>query len=175
MNLIFRFLILVLTSGFKKKLNPFETCHTKFTVLPTDLDILIHMNNGMYFSLMDLGRVDFMIRTGLWAAISKKNWYPVVVSETMRFKKSLNPFQRFEIRTKTLGWDEKYFYLEQAFYRKDQICALAMVKARFLSKKGELISPQQILDLVTDHKHSPELPEYLKDWLKGDSAHIKSV
>ena len=31
-------------------------------VLPNDLDLLWHMNNGRYLSLMDQGRVDLMVR-----------------------------------------------------------------------------------------------------------------
>ncbi|KAG1647619.1 hypothetical protein GQR58_030448 [Nymphon striatum] len=35
-------------------------------VLPTDLDIAVHMNNGRYLTLADLGRWDMMIRNGFW-------------------------------------------------------------------------------------------------------------
>jgi len=41
-----------------------------FRVVPTDLDVLGHMNNGVYFSLMDLGRIDLMIRTGAWKRLT---------------------------------------------------------------------------------------------------------
>ena len=38
----------------------------RLTTLPTDIDILRHMNNGRYLSLFDLGRWDLLIRTGLF-------------------------------------------------------------------------------------------------------------
>ena len=36
-----------------------------FRVLPGDLDVNVHLNNGRYLALMDLGRFDLLIRGGL--------------------------------------------------------------------------------------------------------------
>ncbi|KAG1647621.1 hypothetical protein GQR58_030448 [Nymphon striatum] len=41
-------------------------------VLPTDLDIAVHMNNGRYLTLADLGRWDMMIRNGFWKTMRAK-------------------------------------------------------------------------------------------------------
>jgi hypothetical protein len=35
-----------------------------FRVLPGDLDVNVHLNNGRYLALMDLGRFDLLIRAG---------------------------------------------------------------------------------------------------------------
>lgn len=67
MNLLFRFIGLLLFSKARGPLKGLDECVTPFLVMPMDLDVLMHMNNGKYFSLMDLGRVDLMIRTRLWA------------------------------------------------------------------------------------------------------------
>ena len=80
---------------------------TPFTVLPTDLDVLIHVNNGVYLSMMDVARIDLMQRSGLFTPISKKGWYPVVVAQSIRYKRPLLAFQRFVIETRVLGWDDQ--------------------------------------------------------------------
>ena len=41
----------------------------------------------------------------------------VVVAETILFRRSLTLFQRFEIETRIVGWDERAFLLEQRFLR----------------------------------------------------------
>ena len=54
--------------------------------LPTDVDLALHVNNGQYFGLFDLGRFDAMVRTGLWDEIRRRGWTPVVQAEQIAFR-----------------------------------------------------------------------------------------
>ena len=103
MNLFFRLLYTLIFSRFRSKIEPLGTCRTPFRCLPTDLDVLMHINNGMYFCLMDLARVDFMFRTGLLEKTKKQGWYPIVEAETIRFKKPITLFQKFYIDSQVIG------------------------------------------------------------------------
>ncbi len=47
-----------------------------FRVLPTDLDVLGHMNNGVYLSIMDLGRMDLLQRSGIWSRLFGAGIFP---------------------------------------------------------------------------------------------------
>jgi len=145
-----------------------DECMTHFLTLPTDLDILMHMNNGVYLSLMDLGRIDLMLRCGTWSKARKHRIYPVVASQTIRYRRSLLPFQPFAIRTKILCWDDRYFFLEQAFIAKNEIYAEATVRGRFLKNKGEKVSPQELLTLVGINTQSPQMPESVKLWQESE-------
>jgi acyl-CoA thioesterase FadM len=108
-----------------------DSVTTHFWVNPFDLDINNHMNNGRYLSIMDLGRYDLMLKSkSFWMLISK-SIYPVVVSESIRFKKSLEPFQGFHIKTQIEAWTEKDFYIKQEFFRNDEIYAVGYIKGRF--------------------------------------------
>tara|TARA_B110001454_G_scaffold219203_1_gene252090 strand:+ start:2699 stop:3082 length:384 start_codon:yes stop_codon:yes gene_type:complete len=122
------------------------------------------MNNGIYLSIMDLARVDLMIRAGLWADLNKYGMYPVVVAESIRFKKSLKLFERFFIETTVLGWDEKAFVLQQRFLRGGELVAEAIVRARFLRKTGGSVSPKEILSLAKVDITSPLLPPAVAAW-----------
>jgi len=61
-------------------------------VLPNDLDINFHMNNGRYLTICDLTRVDMFIRTGLLKTMLKQKWRPVISEHTMTYRKALKPF-----------------------------------------------------------------------------------
>lgn len=122
------------------------------------------MNNGVYLSIMDLARVDLMIRAGLWTDLNKNGMYPVVVAETIRFRKSLKLFDRFYIETSVLGWDDKAFILQQRFLRGGDSIADAVVRARFLRKSGGSVTPKEILSLSKVEIDSPSLPEHIKIW-----------
>jgi acyl-CoA thioesterase FadM len=164
MKLIFRLLWIALFSRFSPKVPLLGPCITPFRCLVNDIDILMHMNNGAYFSLMDLGRVDLMSRAGILINIKKAGWYPVVVSETMKFKKSIPLFKKFEIETTVLGWDEKAFILRQRFLGKDIVYAEALVRARFLKKTGGGVGTRDILNLAEYTDESPILEPWVELW-----------
>lgn len=157
-NLFFRLLWLRLVSRFRSKCDVLGPVRTPFRVMPTDLDVLRHVNNGVYLSLMDLARVDLMIRSDLLPALTARRWYPVVVGQTIRFRRSLTLFQRFHIETRVLGWDEKAFMVEQRFVQGDRTIAVAFVAARFL-RTGGTVTPEEVLGTVgLSHMTSPPLP-----------------
>ena len=167
MNLLFRLLYMLIVMRFRPPLTMMDKSLTPFRVWFTDLDLLRHMNNGKYFSLMDLARVDLMTRAGALRILDTNRIYPVLAAETMVFRKSLRLFNAFEIQTQILGWDEKDFYLEQHFIRKGEIYARALVKARMLSRDGGKVSTADILKILNVTTPSPAFPEHLQIWLQS--------
>jgi acyl-CoA thioesterase FadM len=133
-------------------------------VLPTDLDILGHMNNGVYLSIMDLGRMDLMIREGFWAKLRAQKMYPVMVSETITFRRSLNPWERFILETRVIGVDDKAVFVEQRFVIDGEIAASAMTRARFLQVGGPTVSIERLSELAGVDLTEFELPSWVKDW-----------
>lgn len=62
MHVILRTLLTLLRSRRRYSLTPWETSRISLRALPTDVDVAMHINNGQYFSLFDLGRFDLMAR-----------------------------------------------------------------------------------------------------------------
>jgi acyl-CoA thioesterase FadM len=105
-----------------------------------------------------------MQRSGVAKQIAERGWYPVVVSETIQFRKSLQLFDRFVVETTILGWDDKAFLLEQTFIRKNEAVASAIIRARFLKRSGGSVLPTELLALTGVVTDSPELPEWVARW-----------
>lgn len=164
MNLLLRLCWLLVVCRFRAAVPPLGPCRTPFRVWPTDLDLLWHVNNGVYFSIMDLARIDLLSRAGMAGRIRAKGWYPVVVAETMQFRRSLNPFQRFEIETRVLGWDDKAIVLEQQFFRGDESVAHALVRARFLSRHGGTVPPSELVAEFGLPPESPAMDGHVAQW-----------
>lgn len=175
MNRLFRLIWTYIISRFRSKLQAMDVCPTPFRVMPTDLDVLLHMNNGMYFSLQDLARLDYMIRIGALDSISAKGWYPVVVAERLRFRKSLQLFQKFEIHTQMVYWDDKYIYLEHTFKSGGEAVAWGMIRARFLSKKGGVVPPKDLMSVLGYDLAPPPMSEHLKSWVAAEDAHSAAI
>ncbi|BAS16567.1 protein THEM6 [Arthrobacter sp. Hiyo8] len=103
MHLLLRTLLLLFTSSRRSRLSVWGTSSLPMRVLPTDIDIAMHVNNGMYFSLMDLGRFDLMVRAGIWQKMRRRRWSPVAAGETIAFRKSLQLWQQYTIESKIIG------------------------------------------------------------------------
>lgn len=175
MNLFVRLLALMIRIRFRRRISIWDTARTPFRVNPLDLDVLMHMNNGRYLSILDLGRMDLMLRSGFWKVTQERGWYPVVAGEGITFRKSLELWQKFEVRTKVLGIDEAWVYMEQSFIRGDVLIADAIVRARFLKKTGGSVTSEELIEAVGGAPAHIELPQWVKDWTRDSAQHARSA
>lgn len=171
MHMILRTILAFLRKPFLKKASFSDRTIISLRVLPTDLDILWHVNNGVYFSFMDFGRWDAVFRNGSYDQCNKNGWYAVVASETIKFKKSLKLWDKFELETEIKGYDEKYFFIQQKFLKKGELMAVGLVKIRFLKKKGGGVSPNEVLEALGDH-NLDESPELSHDWFGLEKKYL---
>lgn len=72
MKLFLRLVWLILTQRWRSRCNILEPVDTRLRVYPNDLDVLLHVNNGVYLTYADLGRTDLMLRSGTLKKNSKK-------------------------------------------------------------------------------------------------------
>ena len=157
MNLFLRLLAVAIKTLFGPKLGLTDTSKLHFRVWLNDLDTNFHMNNGRYLTIMDLGRFHLMTKSGIFKkAVLQKHWMPVVADVSVRFRRSLEPFQGYQLTTRILGWDEKWFYIEQRFEIPDaggnmSSATIALVKATFRTKQGT-VPTQEVVALCEDRK-----------------------
>ncbi len=152
MSLIFRMLAILFTSMFKPRL-PIErpVNALRLRVLPNDLDINFHMNNGRYLTICDLTRVDMFIRTGLARTMIKEKWIPVIAEHTMTYKRPLKPLQRYTVSMEVTSWDEKAFHMKHLFMVGDKLMAEGTSQGVILSKQG-VIPPFTVMERVNFHR-----------------------
>ncbi|MFV0373343.1 acyl-CoA thioesterase [Microbacterium sp.] len=141
----------------------------RLRTLPTDIDLLRHMNNGRYASLFDLGRFDLLIRTGLWDAMAARGWYAVVATETITFRKSLDLWQRFTVESRLLGHDDKAVYQIHRAVVGGEVYAEMIVRARFLRRSGGVLPMDELFAALGGRDDLPPLPEWVPAWVDGAS------
>lgn len=168
MNVIWRTLLVILRARLRvrrgRTLDPTAVGGIRLTTLPSDIDLLRHMNNGRYLSLFDLGRWDLLIRTGLFDAMDAQGWYAVVSSETVTFRKSLQLWQRFEVQSRFIGHDDKALFLEHRAVVKGEVYARAIVRARMLRRTGGTVSHEELFAAVGKPEGVPEIDAWVHDW-----------
>ena len=133
-------------------------------VWPNDTDLLHHMNNGTYLSVMDLGRLDLLTRAGLWKVMRANGVYPVVTSETISFRKSLLPRQRYTLHTRIVGYDAISVYVEQRFTVDDEIYAVGFVRGRMLRRGGGALTMAELGAIADLDVSTRAAPEWLTEW-----------
>lgn len=154
MRLRLRLLWLILSLLWRKPLKVLDDSLLTFTVLPNDVDIS-KVSNDRYIAITDLGRIDLACRNGLFKTMLRDRWGPVATLVTMRFRYPLKLFQRYQLRSRILYWDEDTFYLLQRFERKGRVVATGYVCATLLGPRGR-ISPQEVLAQVRQPAPRPE-------------------
>ncbi|MFS0894311.1 acyl-CoA thioesterase [Microbacterium sp. 179-I 3D3 NHS] len=168
MNVIWRTLLVILRARRRARrdgsLDPTAVGSIRLTTLPTDIDILRHMNNGRYLSLFDLGRWDLLIRTGLFGAMKERGWYAVVSSETITFRRSLELWQRFEVQSRFIGHDDKALFMEHRAVVDGEVYARAIVRARMLRRTGGTVSNEELFAAVGKPDGVPEIDAWVHDW-----------
>jgi acyl-CoA thioesterase FadM len=163
-NLLFRLLWLRLTVGRKSPLGFGDVDRLPMRARLTDLDQLRHVNNGVFLSMMDLGRVDLMMRTGVWKKLMHAGYYPVVAAQTITFRKSLQWRQRFVLETRMAGFHDKALFVEQRFVVDGEIFARAFVKARFLKRTGGTVTVGELNALAGVDLTLIPLESWVRRW-----------
>jgi acyl-CoA thioesterase FadM len=169
MNLILRLVCVVLAAFRGTRLHPLDESVLSFRVFPNDLDTNLHMNNGRYLTLMDLGRLDLLLRLRVVREVRRRRWNPVVASLAIRYRRSLKPWQRYELRTRLMGWDDRWFFMEQSFTRGGELMAHAIVKALFVGPEGR-VRPQELVDATGYEVDRPEIPDAIRRWEAAEDA-----
>lgn len=142
-----------------------------FRVGPTDIDYNLHLNNAKYLSFMDLGRFDLTFKSGLAKHLIKNKWKVMAAAVNIIYRKQIGPFEKFDLVTKILCWDEKWFYIEQDFMTSKGVAAKAIVKAGFIDKK--LLRPEQVIKAMGRSDSSPIMPTYLEELVQGEKDFIQ--
>lgn len=154
-----------------------------FRVWPTDLDVLRHMNNGKYLSIMDVARFDLIQRTGTLEIFNREGWYPVVANQTISYRKSLNPWMRFTIESRIIGFDDQAVYMEQRFVRpapggsaiagEPEIYARAIVRARILKRTGGVVGVAELVAATDADPARMVVPDDILAW--GQATKLPST
>lgn len=164
MNLYLR-LLRVLISAFRASSpqHVLATASLKMRVWPHDCDLNLHMNNGRYLTLMDLGRFHLLGQIGLFKPLLRLRWAPVLAAAEISYIRPLAPFAKFELSSRVAYWDDKYFFLEQSFSIGDRVCAQAMVKGLFVRQRTP-VPTAEVLALLPQAVARPTMPVRLAHW-----------
>jgi acyl-CoA thioesterase FadM len=169
MNLWLRLFWMLLTHKLRSRASILDSTSLSMRVLPNDLDFNGHVNNGRYFTLADIGRMDFVLRTGTARVALKHKALPIVGDAMAKFRKDLKVFERYEMQTRVLGWDEKWVFMEHRFVRGGRVAGTVVMRGLFRAASG-VLTPAFLLGEMGVASASPQLPGWLQEWNRSCDA-----
>ncbi|PIE36944.1 MAG: integrase [Gammaproteobacteria bacterium] len=145
------------TAGF------LDTVSQHYRVLPTHIDFNMHVNNARYLEYFERARWDHAVQTGSFASLVRQGYNFIVAGIDVGYIRELKLWQNFAIETTFVGWDEKYFYLEQRCTVDGKIHAYALVKALYL-QRGKPAAPQQVGRALGLEIAAQQVPAHIALW-----------
>lgn len=169
MSLFLRLFLILMFQSRGRKAGALDSTVVHSRVMPNDLDLNRHVNNGRVFTFADLGRVDWFVRTGLMRAALKHGWMPIIGDATGRFIKQLTLFERFSVESRMLGWGEKWAFMEHRILnRHNQLAGIVVIRGTFWSRKDGSVPPRRLIEAAgLEADESPELPDWVQTWAQS--------
>ncbi|KCV82603.1 hypothetical protein ATO10_06661 [Actibacterium atlanticum] len=136
---------------------------------PWDLDFWLELNNGRTLMIYDLGRIPMARRVGMFEPLRKNRWGLTVAGSSVRYRRRVRMFQKVEMHSKCIGWDDRFIYLVQSMWRAGECTSQALYRTAVTDKNG-IVAPARLLQSLNQHQDPPELPEWVRNWITAEDS-----
>ena len=174
MNLYLRLLWTLFRSWRAPRLEPGDTLTRTLRVLPNDLDINGHMNNGRYLTIIDLMLVEYFVRTGFAATMLRQGWRPMAGGSFITYRRGLMPFQTYTLRFRLDASDLHWNYMRFEFVRGERVCAAGYMKGAAVARTG-LVPNAESYGAMGRAAPLAALPAPVRDWLAAEHGVISAA
>lgn len=163
----FRLLKLFATKKSRKKLVVGDESTLPMRVCLVDIDPFMELNNGRHLTMMDFGRFDLAMRSGLLSIVKKKGWGLAVAGASVRYRHRLKLMQKYKLHSQVVGYDDLWFYFHQKTIRNGKIHSAALIRTAVTSKKG-IVKPHNVLKAMGYENINPTVPDWVAAWAAAD-------
>lgn len=149
--------------------NLLGTAVTHHRAWPWDTDMFGELNNGRILTLFELGRWGLAVENGLLSEMRKRRAAFAVAGVSVRYRRRVPTWARYRVETRPLGWDDKFFYLDQTMWMDDVAAHQMLLRAALVTKAGT-IPIQEIAAALGHEGPSPQLPDWVLNWIEAEAT-----
>ena len=135
---------------------------------PWDLDMWWELNNGRTLTLYDLGRIPLAGRGGLIEVMRKERWGLTVAGSSVRYRRRVRMFERIEMRSRMVSWDDKFLYIEQSMWKTNGDCASHALYRAALTDRDGIVAPARIAAALGLSAEPPAMPDWIAAWSEAE-------
>lgn len=151
-------------------MNPLDLNVSQHRCWPVDCDIFMEMNNGRILTLYEMGRFQASVRMGLWPLLKKHKWGLTVAGSSVRYRRRITPFERFETRTKIATWDDRFVYIEQGMFKTDGECASNVLFRTAVVAKGRAVPTDELIAALGITEPRPTPAPWVQNWIDAEAT-----
>lgn len=166
---VFRLLYQSLRARRLPPLEPLGTHVSHHICWPWDLDVFLELNNGRTLTLFDMGRIPLAERVGLRRFLQQKRWGLTVAGSAVRYRHRVRMFDRIEMRSRLIGWDARFTYVEQVMLVRGTVTGQAVYRTAVTNRDG-IVPPQILVEEMSPGLASPRLPDWVTQWIAAEDA-----
>lgn len=134
-----------------------------------------HMNNARYLELMDYGRTQFFVRSGLLPAFMKGRISGVAAATQIVYRRSIEWMERYRLETQLVSWDDRWYIHEHRFRRANgEIAAHAFVRSMLRDAQGPVNIGTYLAAQGIDATPQPA-SDALKEFLSSSSKVARAL
>jgi len=161
MNLYFRLTWILLLAVLRRRVSVSEAMmkppRLRLVSLPNDIDLNFHVNNGRLATLLvDFGMLYLFGRGRVLGQLISGGTAPVVGGTVIRYRHPVGLFARFEVETRLLCWDQKWFYCKHLLILGRDKVAVSAITRTCLVRKGGSVIPADFLARLDHDAPSPD-------------------
>ena len=104
----------------------------------SECDFNRHMNQAAYAEVAELGRSDWLVRSGLMRALWTAKTKPVVAEQRLVYRRELAPGRRYILDTRATGIDGRLVSIDAHFLVGDRVHAVIHAKLITIGPHGVL-------------------------------------
>ncbi len=158
----------LLKARFQSKLEIDETSTLSYRAGVTDIDVFGELNNARQLVYFELGRWEYSQRVGFISQMRKRGWGLVVGGTSIRYRRRVPLFSKFDVTTRMLCHDSRWFYFLHEIHRNSEICTSSLMKAGVTSKDG-LVPATEVTAVMGRPDWGPEIPAWVNAWIEAES------
>ncbi len=149
---------------------PFDGTHVSHHMCwPIDIDFNFEMNNGRVLTIYDIGRIPLAVRIGLLKVMMKRKWGFAMAGASVRYRKRILPFDKFEVHSRSVGRDDKFFYIEQTMWKNGEAASNILYRSAVTDKNG-LVRTQIVAEALDADDWNPKLPDWANNWVEAEDT-----
>ncbi|MEM9757266.1 MAG: acyl-CoA thioesterase [Pseudomonadota bacterium] len=151
-------------------LEPDGADHFALRIWPIDIDPFLELNNGRILTLFDMGRFRVGHRTGLTPSVRRNGWGLTVAGSSVRYRRRIRLFDLVEMRTRVVGWDARFIYMEQGLWRGETCCSHALLRMAITNSDGIVPTADVLVAMDRAGLAAPQVPDWVAAWIAADAT-----
>ena len=150
------------------RLAPGEVHVARTRCWPTDIDHLWELNNGRSLTLMDMGRMACIRQTRMVEDLARRGARIAIAGSCVQYRRRVKLWEALEIRSKIIGSDARFFYMEQVLLASGAFAHHAVFRVACVGPSGMLPIAEALRDFDHPGWFAP-LPAWIAEWSAAEA------